>query len=139
VWYLGATDLAASFRRYAGDLIRAGVGDWPTVSNELTVACMAALLGDHDEADAYFERARQKLVLGAHEPQRAIIDFDHAVALSSRHGDERARSLTLLDEARRTFARLEMRGWEKRAVAEALRQESSPAGRGRAVAPGEAP
>jgi hypothetical protein len=133
VWYLGATDFAPSFRRFALDLIDAGVGDWPTVSNELTVACMASLLGDHDETERYFQAAREKLIPNAQEPQSAIIDFDQAVALANRGDEERNRALHLLERSLATFQRLEMRGWEKRALAEALRHNRLPRDRSAAI------
>jgi hypothetical protein len=83
---------------------------------------MASLLGDLPEAKTYFDRARAELIPGAHRPQRAIIDFDEAVALLRLGGaaaEQTARDLlrTTADE----FAALNMKGWQRRAEAELVR------------------
>jgi len=114
VWILGLADLARSFRTYALDLIAAGVGDWPTVSNHHTVACCAALLGDLDEAAEYFRLAEEHLLRDHHRPQRAIIRFDRGVALSTA-GATRHEAAGLLSAAAAEFAELDMRGWAQRA------------------------
>jgi tetratricopeptide (TPR) repeat protein len=119
VWTLELAEFADDFRRFALNLIDAGVGNWPTVSNAQTVACMASLLGDLPEAKNYFDRARAELIPAAHRPQRAIIDFDEAVAfrrLGGAAGEQTARDLlrTTADE----FSALNMKGWRRRAEAE---------------------
>jgi tetratricopeptide (TPR) repeat protein len=119
VWYLRLHEFASAYRRFALELIDAGVGNWPTVSNAHTVACMAALGGDLAEAAVYFDRARDELVPGAHRPQRAIIDYDEALALhwfGSPNDDPTIGEL--LTSALETFRGLNMTGWERRALAQ---------------------
>jgi DNA-binding CsgD family transcriptional regulator len=108
VWELREERFAERFRRLALDVIAAGVGDYPTTSNELTVARMSSLLGDSSEADEHFARARAVLEASGQRPVRAIVDHDEAVA-SGR--TELAASAVLEFEVRG------MSGWEDRARA----------------------
>ena len=121
-WSLGDRAFAATYRRLALDLIAAGVGDFPTTSNELTVARMATLLGDMAEAREYFARARTVLDVGGQHPLRAIADYDEALARTrnaergtrSRRPDA-AHTSALLEAALAAFRELSMTAWTRRA------------------------
>ena len=113
-WELGEAEHAGELKRLALDLLVSDVCDYTPVSSELTVARMAALLEDLDEARSYFERARQVLDERGTRPLRAIVDYDEAIVL--RPHDSSA-ATALLETARGEFAELEMKGWLKRADA----------------------
>lgn len=79
-WEVGAVEYAPAYRALAGDLLAAGVGDYPMCSHDLTVGRMAALLGETVEAEAAFARARVSLDVSGQRPLRAIVDHDEALA-----------------------------------------------------------
>lgn len=120
IWDMLDRKYAPDFLRYARQLLAAGVGDWTNTSLELTVARMAALVGDFPLATEYFGKARQRH--GALQaPQRAIIDFDEAIALRLAGAGSSPNRQELLTRAREGFRGNGMHGWERRADAEALR------------------
>src|SRR5262249_14773482 len=82
VWEMGAVEYTAHYRRLALDLLDRGEPGSPLCSNALTVARMAALLGDADEARDYFGRARVALDASGQRPLRAIVEYDEALALT---------------------------------------------------------
>lgn len=114
VWETGSTEFAASYRNLALSLINAGFGEG-ILAHELTVARMAALLGDMDEASRYFAVARRKLEAGGLRPTRAIVDYDEALALIRAGSGNRAHILVLLNDAAAAFDVLGMGGWVQRA------------------------
>jgi DNA-binding CsgD family transcriptional regulator len=116
VWKLGAVEWAATCRQLALDLIAAGTGGHFMGSHELTVACMAALLGDMAEASMYFARARTELEASGRRPLRAIVDHDEALGLLRTHSTDHARISLLLAAALEQFRTLGMEGWRKRAL-----------------------
>jgi DNA-binding CsgD family transcriptional regulator len=116
VWELGAVEYAATCRQLALDLIAAGLGGHFMGSQELTVARMAALLGDIAEASTYFARARTELEASGRRPLRAIADFDEALALLRTHSTDHARISLLLNTALEQFRTFDMEGWRKRAL-----------------------
>jgi tetratricopeptide (TPR) repeat protein len=120
IWDIGGRDYAATYRGLALRLISAGVGDWTNTSLNLTVARMAALLGDYAQAKEYFQKARLELGEGRRDPRRAIVDYDEAVALRLMGIQDRRRG-RLLKEAIATFRLRGMRGWVGRAKAEGER------------------
>jgi DNA-binding CsgD family transcriptional regulator len=126
VWELGATEYAMRYRRLALDLLAAGVGGFVNASNELTVARMAALLGDRAEAAHFFALARTGAAASGLRTHRAIVDYDEALMLARAGWADRARALELLDHAEDAFRALGMPGWLQRA--QALRAQA-PAGR----------
>jgi hypothetical protein len=74
---------------------------------------MAALLGDLDEATAYFARARLVQAAAGQRPLNAIADRDEALALlRAGWGGERVQAL--LDAALAEFRVLGMQEWERR-------------------------
>jgi DNA-binding CsgD family transcriptional regulator len=117
VWELGAVGYAATCRQLAFDLIAAGIGGHFMGSHELTVARMAALLGDMAEASTYFAWARTELEASGRRPLRAIVDHDEALALLRTHSTDHARISLLLDTALEQFRTLGMvEGWRKRVL-----------------------
>lgn len=133
VWRLRATEYAAAYRRLALALPAAGIGDDPLGSTELSVARMAALLGNAGEATDYFARARQSLDASDRRPLRAIVDLDEADFLLGTGPAHLPRVAELLDTATVAFGALGMTPWLARA--EAARAEAD-ALAGRAPLPG---
>jgi DNA-binding CsgD family transcriptional regulator/tetratricopeptide (TPR) repeat protein len=119
VWELPAADLAPRYLRLAHDLVESGAGSFPIVSNELTLARMAALSGGMVEAIGHFAGARARLDAGGQQPERAIACYDEALALIRSDEPDHGRALSLLDDALTTFRALGMEGW----VVRALRQQ----------------
>jgi pimeloyl-ACP methyl ester carboxylesterase len=116
VWELGAVECAATCRELALDLIAAGIGGHFMGSHELTVARMAALLGDMAEASTYFARARTELAASGRRPLRAIVDYDEALALLRASPADPVRVSLLLDAALAQFRTLGMEAWRKRTL-----------------------
>ena len=116
IWDLGAAEYAAAYHGFALRLVaEPEVGDWNASSNELSVACMAALLGDSEQAAEYFERARAALHASGQRALLVAVDLYEAQALE-RVGipdPERLRALleTVIERARE----MGMEGWEERA------------------------
>ncbi len=113
VWRFSATEHARDYHHLALDLVTAGVADAPLASNALTVARMAALLGDEGEAGVWFARARGELEADGRRPLRAIVDHDEALALARWGSPDRTRAAALLDSARSAFGTLGMSSWQR--------------------------
>ncbi len=111
-WELREAEHAGQLKRLALDLIASEVADYTPVSSELTVARAAALLGEVDEARAWFDRARGALDERGTRPLRVIVDYDEALVLRLQDPAAAAR---LLDHARSELGELEMTGWLERA------------------------
>lgn len=125
VWELGEVEYAGVYRQLAMDLLAAGLEGSPYRSNALTVARMAALASDLNEAAAYFARARQVAETGGQRPLRAMVDYDEALALVRNSSPDRTRIETLLNAALAQFRALGMTPWEQRTLA--LQAQVSPA------------
>jgi DNA-binding CsgD family transcriptional regulator len=117
VWDLRSVELAEVLLPSALALIDAGVADWYMTSNELSVARMAALLNRSDQAEEYFERARDKLSARGQRPLCAIVDFDEAIA---RRAHRQAGASRLFASAETQFAALGMDAWSRRIAHEGL-------------------
>ncbi|MGI8552990.1 MAG: hypothetical protein ACR2PL_19715, partial [Dehalococcoidia bacterium] len=113
-WELGESAFAGRIHALALDLLRSEIADYPFCSTELTVARMAALLGEIEEARGYFARARVSLEASGQRPLRAIVDYDEALALVRVGAPEQARVRALLDDAESCFAVCGMQGWIER-------------------------
>jgi DNA-binding CsgD family transcriptional regulator len=113
-WELDEQAVAPALHRAAHALIDAGVGDHWYVSNELAVAQTAALVGNLEDALAWFQRARVALEANGKRPVRAIVHFDEALAL---HRAGRPGAGPPLARARAEFERLGMTQWVERADA----------------------
>jgi DNA-binding CsgD family transcriptional regulator len=133
VWRLGAADDAHVYRRLALDLLAAGVGDDALGSTELSVARMAALLGNMDEATEYFARARATLDAEGRLPIRAIVDLDEASYLLTAGPAYQTRVAELLESANAAFTALGMTPWRERTAATKI---EAAARAGRAPLPG---
>jgi class 3 adenylate cyclase/DNA-binding CsgD family transcriptional regulator len=116
VWHLGETAYAARYRALALAQLAASVADFPTTSNELTVARMAALLGDIDAAQEYFGRARCALQTSGQRPLCAMVDYDEALTLVRGGTRDHDRIDGLLDAALTGFRDLGMEGWCQRTL-----------------------
>ena len=114
-WELEDAQAAVRLRRLALALLDGGVGDYPTCSTELTIARMASLCGDDDEAAHYFARARSRFEESDWRPLRAFADYDEARAYA-RRGKRRAAE-PLVTSAQARFEQLGMSGWAARASA----------------------
>ena len=111
-WTLQLVEPAADLKQSALALVEAGVGNHWNCSNELTIARMATLLGDPDEASEWFTLARLALAKSGQRPLRAIVDYDEALTLvrSGKHG-----AAALVDSAQAQFEQLGMSIWTTRA------------------------
>jgi DNA-binding winged helix-turn-helix (wHTH) protein len=118
LWELGWPEHADIFERNVRAKPLAADFRFPAVDARLALAQLAALTGRHDEAHAWFERARTVLDEQGARPLRAIVDFDEAWALqrrAARGGRDRGRAL--LDAACAQFESIGMPGWLRRADA----------------------
>jgi hypothetical protein len=115
IWDMEAGRYAEDYRNMALAALAAGVGDWTNTSLEQTVARMATLLGNADEASKHFASARCNLGSRPRDPRAAILDFDMAVAarICPELGVE-SRSM-LLKSALAGFWQNQMDGWIERA------------------------
>jgi DNA-binding NarL/FixJ family response regulator len=82
----------------------------------LTVARMAALLGEAAESRAYFLKARAVVEAGGLRPCRAVTEYDEAIALLRTGSTAQPTILALLDGAVAEFGRLGMEQWARRAA-----------------------
>jgi DNA-binding CsgD family transcriptional regulator len=110
VWILGERRFAPVFRNAARALIEVGQGDFPGGSHELTVARMASLLGNTQEATSYFQFARERLEETGQRPLMAIAAFEGGLHLINVNVDAR-RGEDLVRTAGSLFAELGMHGW----------------------------
>lgn len=116
IWELGAVEYAAAYRGFALRLVaEPEVGDWNASSNELSVACMAALLGDAAEAREYFERARVTLHASGQHALRVAVDLYEAQALERAGSAESGRVRALIEAVIARARQTGMEGWEERA------------------------
>ncbi len=125
VWEMGAVEFAGAYRRMALDLVSGGFGE-SMLSHELTVARMAALLGDASEAGDYFAQARQKAEARGFRPILAIGQYDEALALIREGSTNHPRILSLIDTATEAFRSMGMNGWAARALSLRERLSESP-------------
>ena len=117
VWELKDVERAAVYHDLLERLQQAGVGDAIAFGPvELSKARMAVLMGSLSDAQEQFERARRKMTAHGSEPNRAIVDFDEAQALTRWNTADTARIASLLDTAADSFRRHRMFGWARRAV-----------------------
>jgi tetratricopeptide (TPR) repeat protein len=118
LWLLGRADHAMVLERNLRAKVLAADFRYPQVDARLALAHVCALTGRHDEARAWFARARGVLDEQGARPLRAIVDYDEALAFQrrGRRGD-RTRTRPLLDAARAQFEAIGMPGWIARAEA----------------------
>jgi DNA-binding CsgD family transcriptional regulator len=116
VWELEDRSSAPLYLRFAREQLAEGLSDLPSVSNELTIARMASLVADAEEAGRRFDLARERLDGDGRRPLRAIVDLDEARAIWSGGNGRRQDALRLVDSAAAQFEALGMRPWEERAA-----------------------
>jgi hypothetical protein len=111
VWEIEAAEYAPRMSPLLVELVTVGVGD-PGVQGplDLSLARMAALLGDSETAERHFERSVTKLEALGHAPAKAIAEFDFARALQ-RYKPEDHRIRRLVDQAVTAFSAYGMAGW----------------------------
>ena len=116
IWDLEAVEYAAAYHGFALRLVaEPEVGDWNASSNELSVACMAALLGDSAQAQEYFERARAALHASGQRALLVAVDLYEAQALQRTGNTEPGRMRALLQAVIGRAREMGMQGWEERA------------------------
>jgi hypothetical protein len=103
-------------RVQALEMLRAGVGDSVFGPLELAVAQMAAVRRDVDEAQDYFERARNRVDARGLLHVRGIVDYEQARALIRWGITDRMHIANLLEDAVGAFRARGMLGWAGRAV-----------------------
>ena len=114
-WEMGFVEPANAYRRLLLEAEAAGSGDPASFGTlELALARVAALLGEHADAERRFTRAAHDAERSGHRALHAIAVYDHALALR-RAGTRDERAESLLARATDGFELLEMRGWVKRA------------------------
>jgi tetratricopeptide (TPR) repeat protein len=122
VWELGHADWAPLIERQLLGKTIAGDFRYPSTDARLAMAWMCALQGRHDEASAWFAKARAVLDEQGARPLRAITDLEEARMLARRGAPgDRERALPLLDAALGGFEAIGMPGWIR--CARALRGE----------------
>jgi transcriptional regulator with XRE-family HTH domain len=127
IWELDASEHAPTYRRLLVDIAAHGVGDPPAFGPlDLGRARMAALLGDAEDAEVCFARARATAERLGHEPLRAIVDHDEARALIRCASTDRRRIQMLIDRAEERFGPLGMRGWSGRVAALRRQADAGP-------------
>lgn len=117
IWDLLDDTYSREFFKYTVAMLADGVGDWTNTSLQNTAGRMAALNGDFETATRYFEEARARLN-SFQVPQRAIIDFDEAIAIRLSGHVLSDRRSDLLRDALQTFDEYRMMGWIGRAESE---------------------
>ncbi len=117
IWRLGKPEYAPALRRYVIDLINSGVGDYPQLSNELTLARMQSLVGTREEATESYQEARRTLDSSGQRPLHAIAGLDFASMLVRGGPANYGQVVELLDESIATFEELGMAPWHSRAQA----------------------
>jgi DNA-binding CsgD family transcriptional regulator len=114
IWHLEDRTRAERCRQHALALVDAGVGDYVMGSQALTIARMAALLEEHDEAARWFARAEATLREDGRGPLRAIAVVDHAATALRTRSPIPIRELR---DAQTLAAELGMTHWATRAAA----------------------
>ena len=116
IWDLGAVEYASAYRDFALRLVaEPEVGDWNASSNELSVACMAALLGETAQAREYFERARNVLNSSGQRALLVAVDLYEAQALQRAGATRSGRVQALVDAVVERARAMGMEGWDERA------------------------
>ena len=117
IWRMQLAEYAPRYLELARSLEEHGLGDYPQTSIALTLARMAALTSQLDEARQHFARSRLILDESGQRPLRAIVDFDEAASLRDvdRTGVASERD-ALAKNALATFEMLDMSEWQTRAT-----------------------
>jgi DNA-binding NarL/FixJ family response regulator len=84
---------------------------------------MCTLLNDHHCAEPAFELARTSLDESGQQPQRALTDHDHAIAIAESQQGNIALATARMTQAADRFRALGMTGWAERAETRAAAWE----------------
>jgi DNA-binding CsgD family transcriptional regulator len=116
VWRMQLSDFASRYLDLAQSLEAHDLGDYPQTSIALTLARMAALAGQQEEARQHFARARSMLDESGQRPLRAIVDLDEAASSPDVDtADMAAERDALVKNALASFEQLGMSEWQIRA------------------------
>jgi len=126
LWVLGRTDHIESIERNLFEKVIQPDFRYPMYDARRSMGHLCALQGRYDDAQRWFERAREVLDADGQRPLRALVDFDEALMYvrRGRRGD-RERASPLLDAALEQFEDIGMTGWVERA--RALKGQTRPA------------
>ncbi|TMG02517.1 MAG: hypothetical protein E6I03_05870 [Chloroflexi bacterium] len=118
LWVLGRTDHIESIERNLFEKVIQPDFRYPMYDARRSMGHLCALQGRYDDAQRWFERAREVLDADGQRPLRALVDFDEALMYvrRGRRGD-RERASPLLDAALEQFEDIGMTGWVERARA----------------------
>ena len=116
LWHLERLDHAELIERVLAERTIPPDFRYPMMEPRLALARLRALQGDHDDAAAWFSRARRTLAEQGARPLRAICDYDEALMWIRRGApQDEARARRLLDAALEEFRAIGMTGWLRRA------------------------
>jgi len=118
LWALERTDHLEVIERNLREKVIAPDFRYPMFDGRLALARLCAVSGRHEEAGAWFQKARDVLEEQGARPLRAIVDYNEALMYVRRNapGDaEHARRL--LNAALSQFREIGMPGWIDRAEA----------------------
>jgi DNA-binding CsgD family transcriptional regulator len=130
LWLLERTDHIEVIERGIREKVVAPDFRCPMRDGRHALAQLSALQGRHDEAIAWFAKARQVLDEQGARPLRAIVDYDEALMYvrRGRRGD-RGRATPLVEAALSQFRKIGMTGWITRGEELQRRIEEKIAGR----------
>ena len=112
LWLLERTDHIEVIERGIREKVVAPDFRCPMRDGRHALAQLCALKGRHDEAVAWFAKAREVLDDQGARPLRAIVDYDEALMYvrRGRRGD-RGRAMPLVEAALSQFREIGMTGW----------------------------
>jgi DNA-binding CsgD family transcriptional regulator len=112
LWLLERTDHIEVIERGIREKVVAPDFRCPMRDGRHALAQLCALQGRHDEAVAWFAKAREVLDEQGARPLRAIVDYDEALMYvrRGRRGD-RGRAMPLVEAALSQFREIGMTGW----------------------------
>ncbi|HUA32150.1 MAG TPA: AAA family ATPase [Candidatus Binataceae bacterium] len=112
IWVLNIADHAEIIERNILSKILTPDFRWPSADSRLSLAHLCALQGRHDEAEGWFNKAREVLHEQGARTLCAMTDYDQALMYLRRDatGDV-SRAAPYLDAALRQFRALGMAGW----------------------------
>jgi DNA-binding CsgD family transcriptional regulator len=115
LWLLDRTDHIETIEHGIREKVVAPDFRCPMRDGRHALAQLCALQGRHDEAVAWFAKARKVLDEQGARPLRAIVDYDEALMYvrRGRRGD-RGRAMPLVEAALSQFREIGMTGWTTR-------------------------
>ncbi len=118
LWALERTDHLDVIERNLREKVIAPDFRYPMFDGRLALARLCALSGRYDDADEWFQVARNVLAEQGARPLRAIVDYDQALMYVRRDAaGDAERAQRLLEAALSQFRQIGMPGWISRAEA----------------------